>query len=60
MGVKTSSSKSMELQVSNAVSQNILRKVMIYVKCASKEIPKQFSRSKILNMVWNPYISAET
>ena len=37
----------------------ICQKVMIYVKCASKEIPKQFSRSEILNMAWNPYISAE-
>ena len=34
-------------------------KVMIYVECVSKEISKQFSRSKILNMVWNPYISEE-
>ena len=36
------------------------QKVMIYVKYASKEILKQFSKSKILNMAWKPDISTET
>ena len=37
-----------------------LWKGLIYVKYTSKEILKQFSKSKILNMAWNPGISTET
>ena len=41
-------------------ASKVMAKVMIHVKCASKEISKHFSKSKILIMAWNPYISTET
>ena len=41
-------------------TNEFLKKVMIYAKYASKEIQKEFSKSKILNMAWNPDISTET
>ena len=37
-----------------------LENVMIYVKYASKEILKEFSKSEIVNMAWKPDISTET
>ena len=38
----------------------VIVRIKFFAHFEQREIPKQLSRSKILNMAWNPYISIET